>query len=284
MEEGDLAPVDDPTSRLRPVNQLDTLGEYVRDLWSRRGYWVSVPADDLRAKNRHTVLGPFWHILNPAIEIFIYYLVFGRLIGTDRGLSNFIGFLTVGLVTFALTARALPLAARLMISNVAMLRSLQFPKALLPLAESMRSGYTFLLSVPAMLLTVLLTGEPLRWQWILVVPAFVIALVFGAGAILIVARLGRMYADLEPLIGHGIRLLFYMSGVLYEPSRWTSRADINLLFDLNPFYEMNTLMRSALLVDISAPLWMWGAATLWAIGTFVLGLLFFRKGELSYGA
>lgn len=272
------------TIRLRPVDEIDSLADYIDDIWARRGYWISVPADDLRAKNRHTILGPFWLLLNPAIEIFIYYLIFGLLLGTDRGLTNFVGFLTVGLVTFALTARSLPLGAKLMISNVALTRSLQFPKAILPLAEAARDGYTFLLAVPAMLLTMLLTGEPLRWQWVLIVPVFAIALVFAAGALLIVARLGSRYADLQPLIAHAIRLLFYMSGVLYDPSRWSSRADVLALFNVNPFYEINNLMRSALIADVTAPLWMWGAATLWAIGAFTVGLVFFRKGELSYGA
>lgn len=276
--------VDVVPGSLRPVDQVDGTRDYLRDVWSRRGYWISVPADDLRAKNRHTVLGPFWLLIDPAMEIAVYYLIFGLLLGVDRGLTNFIGFLTVGIITFGLTARPLTPAARLMIRNTALIRSLQFPKAVLPLAETMRSGYTFLLGVPAMLATVLLTGEPLRWQWVLLVPAFAIALVFAAGAILIVARLGRRYADLEPLIGHGIRLLFYMSGVLYEPSRWTSRADIKALFDVNPFYEMNTLMRSAVLTDITAPAWMWAAASAWAVGVFSVGLIFFKQGEGGYGA
>lgn len=285
MTKGQRAPLAGAQStELRPVGELDSLVDYCRDVWSRRGYWVSVPADDLRVANRRTVLGPFWLLLNPAIEIFIYYLIFGLLLGVDRGLSNFVGFLTVGLLTFDLTARSLPIASRLMTRNLSLIRSLRFPRALLPLSEAVRAGYSFLIALPVMLVAVVLTGEPVRWQWVLIIPAFVIALVFAAGMILVVARLGQRYADLQPLVAHGVRLLFYMSGVLYDPSMWSSRAEVLAFFNINPFYVMNSLMRAALIEDVSVPLWMWGAGPLWAIGIFLFGFAFFRRAELSYGS
>jgi teichoic acid transport system permease protein len=271
-------------TELKPVDELGSLGDYLREVWQRRGYWISVPADDLRVQNRRTVLGPLWLLLNPAIEIFIYYLIFGLLLEVDRGLDNFVGFLAVGIVTFALTAGSLPLAAMLIVRNSGLIRSLQFPKALLPLAKAMSGAYTFLIALPVVILTVILTGEPIRWQWILVVPAFAIAVVFATGTILIVARLGRRFADLEPLVRHSVRLLLYLSGVLYEPARWSSRSEVLAVFNVNPFYEMNTIMRSALISDVSASPWMWCGATLWACTVFAGGAAFFHRGELSYGA
>lgn len=268
---------------LKRVDGSPPLGEYVRDVWSRRGYWLTVPLDNLRVQNRDTMLGSFWLILNPAIEVLIYYLIFGLLLGTNRGVDNFIGFLAVGLIVFQLTARSLPTSAALIPRNISSIRSLQFPRGVLPLAEAVENVLRFAPAIIVLLITALLTGESIRWQWLLLIPSLLISATFATGMILIVARLGNRFADLGPLLRHVTRMLLYLSGVLYLPSQWTDRKDVLLWFDLNPFFEMNQIVRSAVIEGITVDPWMWVAASIWAVVSVVFGFWFFHRGESSYG-
>ncbi|SVE17685.1 uncharacterized protein METZ01_LOCUS470539, partial [marine metagenome] len=71
------APADQPADGLFPVGQSTPLGEYLRELWARRDYIVRVPLADLRSQNANTLLGGIWLVLNPLLQVGVYFLVFG---------------------------------------------------------------------------------------------------------------------------------------------------------------------------------------------------------------
>lgn len=52
---------------------------------------------DLRAEAERTYLGVGWWLLEPLINVSIYYFVFDVLLG--RGTDDLIAFLTVGVIT-----------------------------------------------------------------------------------------------------------------------------------------------------------------------------------------
>ena len=78
------APLRQPSDGLFPVGQSTPLGEYLRELWARRDYIVRVPLADLRSQNAHTLLGGIWLVLNPLLQVGVYFLVFGVIMPIDR--------------------------------------------------------------------------------------------------------------------------------------------------------------------------------------------------------
>jgi teichoic acid transport system permease protein len=52
---------------------------------------------------------------------------------------------------------------------------------------------------------------------------------------------------------------------------------------LNPVYDFISLARGALINDMQMTPFLWIAATSWAIGTFVFGVLYFWQAEERYG-
>jgi teichoic acid transport system permease protein len=79
---------------------------YLRRLWERREYAWHVPRSDLRSQQMNTVLGNAWHLLNPILSIAVYYVIFGLVLQTDRGVTNFIAFLAVGVFVFQFTQKS----------------------------------------------------------------------------------------------------------------------------------------------------------------------------------
>ena len=47
---------------------------------------------------------------------------------------------------------------------------------------------------------VLVTGEPLTWQWLLLVPALTLQTVFNTGLAMVMARLGAKLSDLKQVM------------------------------------------------------------------------------------
>ena len=86
------------TDGLFPIGRPTPLGIYLRDLWARRDYIVRVPLNDLRSQNAHTLLGGAWLVLNPLLQVGVYFLVFGVIMPIDRGVDSYLVFLTLGVV------------------------------------------------------------------------------------------------------------------------------------------------------------------------------------------
>lgn len=244
---------------------------------------------ELRAQHMNTTLGNLWHLLNPMLLIAVYYLVFGVLLGTRRGSDNFIGFLSIGVFTYQWASKTITGGARTIVSNEGLIRSLQFPRALLPISSALREALTFLPSLGVMVVVMLATGEPVTWGWLLIVPVALLQGCFGLGAGFLAARAADRFRDTLNLLPFVFRLLFYGSGILYAVDErfhgafenpWVVRA-----FLANPFYCFVSLWRHAMMSSQSiqhVPA-MWLSATLWAVALLLVGLLVFRRGEKEYG-
>ena len=51
-------------------------------------------------------LGQLWQVLTPLLNAGVYYLIFGLLLGTNRGVPDYVSFLVTGVFVFNFTQRA----------------------------------------------------------------------------------------------------------------------------------------------------------------------------------
>jgi teichoic acid transport system permease protein len=259
---------------------------YLATLWRRREFALDMARGELRSQHLDTALGNLWHLLNPLMLIGVYYLVFGVILGTDRGVENFLAFLAIGVFTFQFSQKAALGGARTIVSNVGLIRSLQFPRALLPIATVVRETFAYVTAAVVMIVVVIFF-EPITPLWLMVVPAFLLQFAFNAGLALVGARLSDKFRDLVNVLPYLFRIAFYLSGVIYSVDTYLADRSPLLLrvFLLNPFYVFLSLPREYLMAsqDHSFVGWMWLSAVAWAIVSLLVGLIVFRGGEKEYG-
>ncbi|WP_428119074.1 ABC transporter permease [Candidatus Poriferisodalis sp.] len=275
---GDAAvrPLIDLTSRPSTLS-------YLREAWRRREFAIVVPAQDLRAQNMDTTLGQLWHLVNPALLVGVYFLVFGVIIDTRRGVDNFLAFLIIGVVLFHLTQRVTLEAAGSITQNLGLIRSIQFPRILLPAASVNGQTAAFVPALVLALLAVLATGELPTLRW-LVLPAVLVAqFAFNFGAALLVARIGTTMRDLRQILPHLFRLLFYGSGVIFSVDAFVESTAWRRAFALNPIYDVITCARWCLLGE-PVDLWAVAGLVLWCIVMPALGFVVFHRSEQRLGA
>lgn len=258
---------------------------YARSLWARRDFATAIAVGELRSQNMDTVLGNLWHILNPLLLIGIYYLVFGVILGlTERGgVSNFLAFLAVGVFMFHYSQKSVMAGAKSIVGNVGLIRSIAFPRAVLPLSTVIGQTLAFLPAIGVMFVVAALTGEQPRPVWLVVLPILVLQALFNLGAALVTARLTDAFHDLQNVLPFLFRLLFYMSGVLYSVERFIPDETLRTVFLANPFYVFISLARAPIMAEMD---WSWlmvVAAVVWTIVGLVVGFLYFRAGEENYG-
>lgn len=297
----DVAPTVAPTGPgWIDLTEKPSFVTYVRDLWRRRDMAAEIARNNVKSEHVDSALGEVWFLLNPLLLIGVYWLIFGKLMGTSRGVENFIAFLSIGVFTYDLSRGGLLRSARSMLSNRGLMTALRFPRALVPLAVTLEQSYNYLPQVGVAAVIVLVTGEPVLWTWLMIPLLLVLMTMFTLGGGLFVARLGHHAHDTKNALPFLMRLTFYLSGILFPIERIIGNDRIineaaeyginefvvtNIMV-VNPFFCFVTIARHYMISTYTSPYplaWLWTSAGAWTVVLLVVGLWFFRGAELDYG-
>lgn len=275
------SPEDTPTPGLRPASDSVALPRYLSELWARRDYIRYVAVSQLRSQQMHTVLGNLWHLLNPALQIAVFYLIFGVILGVDRGVDNLLAFIAVGLFSYQFSTRSITTGSNSIVSNRPLLRSVWFPRAMLPITTVLTQLFAFVPVLFVMFAVVIGTGESPLLRWLAIPGVIALQTMFNLGAALIMARAATHLVDIQQLLPFVFRLLLYASGVIFLVDAYVEASEYQLLFEVNPFYGLVSIWRWTVLgfdIDPIVPV----ATTTISVVALIAGFWWFRRGEQGY--
>ncbi len=271
------------------VGQRPRLGAYLAGLWQRRDFVRAYARARTQAGNRRRRLGPLWELLDPVVTMATYWVLFGLLLGARASVTNYLGFLAVGVFTFAVVRRSLQSGSRSVSGNRGLIASLPVPAIILPTAAVVQQVRAFAVSAPVLLAVLLMTGEPVAWSWLLAPVAIALIIPFAWGGALLLARWVSHTADVGGVLPLVLRLWGLASGVMFPVTERMASLDapawIESVVVYNPGAVYLAVMRDALLSSYDSPggAGNWVAAALWAIGALLVGVVVFWRGEGTYG-
>jgi teichoic acid transport system permease protein len=272
---------------LRRVGIRLPLRDYIREVWRRREFAITVPMGELRANNQDTALGQLWHLLNPLLLVGVYYFVFGVILQVQerRGMDidDYLQFLIVGVLTFNFTRSSVRSGARMIVKNRKLVQSINFPRAILPASAMVSETLSHFWAVPVMFTMLLLAGGAPNWGWFLILAIVPLQAMFNLGLAMITARLSFHFRDLQNLLPYLLRIWFYMSGVLYpvNPELFPWPA-VRILMEINPGHAFVQVSRDAFLDGVVDP-YMWSVVGAWSVVALLVGFWYFRRAENEYG-
>ncbi|MFC8599805.1 ABC transporter permease [Isoptericola sp. NPDC057191] len=283
---------------LRPMGVRPPLGRYVRDVSSRWAFIRVLGTATAYSKNQNNYLGQLWAVLNPLLNAIVYVLIFGVLLKATRGLENAIAFITIGTFLYRFFEQSVHAGSRSIAQKSNLIRSLHFPRAVLPIAQVVSLLTTLVPALLVMLAIVLLSGllptyasVQVTWSWLLL-PALVALLwIFNTGIAFVVARAVAITPDLDNILGFILRLVMYGSGVIFPVTHYVDNLPESVQGWVGPILEYQPigvflyLGRSILTQEPTMPHepWMWAWAVGWAIVAFIAGFIIFWRGEERYG-
>ncbi|MFJ9824158.1 ABC transporter permease [Streptomyces sp. NPDC101160] len=266
------------------------LGEYIRQLWGRRHFILAFSSAKLTAQYSQAKLGQLWQVVTPLLNAGVYYLIFGVIIGADRGMphSVYIPFLVTGVFVFTFTQNSVMAGVRAISGNLGLVRALHFPRATLPISFALQQLQQLLFSMIVLAGVAIAFGSYPSLSWLLLVPALALQFVFNAGLSMIVARWGAKTPDLAQLMPFIMRTWMYASGVMFSiPVMLSDKpAWIADLLQYNPAALHMDLIRFALIDGYGAhnlPPHVWAVTIAWSVVIGVGGFIYFWKAEEKYG-
>ncbi|MDQ0601310.1 teichoic acid transport system permease protein [Streptomyces canus] len=268
-----------------------TLSEYIRQLWARRHFITAFSTAKLTAQYSQAKLGQIWQVMNPLLNAAVYFFIFGVLLGTKKGVPDYVPFLVTGVFIWTFTQSSILTGTRAISGNLGLVRALHFPRAALPLSFCLQQLQQLLFSMAALVVILLCFGVPVSVSWLLAIPALVLQFTFNAGVSLIVARVGAKTPDIAQLMPFILRTWMYVSGVMWsidhlaaKHTHWPSW--VVPVLQANPAAIYIDLMRFALIDSFHSsqlPQHVWLIATGWALLAGVGGFIYFWKAEETYG-
>ncbi|MFB7737673.1 ABC transporter permease [Streptomyces sp. NPDC056112] len=267
-----------------------SLSEYVRQLWARRHFISAFATAKLTAQYSEAKLGQVWQVATPLLNAAVYYFIFGILMGTSRGVADYIPFLVTGVFIWTFTQNSIMAGTRAISGNLGLVRALHFPRAALPVSFALQQLQQLLFSMVALLAILLCFGMTPTMSWALAVPVLLLQFVFNAGVSMIMARMGAKTPDIAQLMPFLLRTWMYVSGVMWSIDKTLNHSHmphvLKVLLQSNPAAVYIDLMRFALIDSFKAhqlPHHVWAFALGWALLAGVGGFIYFWKAEETYG-
>ena len=273
-------------AELKPVGKRPTLSAYTRGLWQRRHFiWADARAKALGTQ-RGTFLGNAWLVAKPMLDASVFFVVFGLLLQTSRGIENFIGYLIVGVTLFPPLQRAVTGGSQVMVGGRNLIRGFSSPRAALPISYTIRCAIDMLPPLTAVLILVVVLPPHAypTWRWALVVPIFLLQVLLSLGLTFVTSRITTMIPDMRNIWPFLTQFWFYGSGIFFSYDRFIDHPAILQAMDLNPGYLVVSMYRDVILYRTIPETRMWVILVAWAVGLSAVGYVFFWEKEESYGA
>jgi lipopolysaccharide transport system permease protein len=201
---------------------------------------------DFRAEAERTYLGVVWWVLDPLINMAIFYLVFGVFL--KMGTEDFIPFLLTGLVVWRFIEATVVRASNSILQNVTMVRQVAFRKVIFPLIAVGTCVMEYMFSLALLFTVLLIYGYRPGVTWLAVPVLLAVELAFVLAMSLPLAVVVTFVPDVGKLITQVLRILFYLSGIFYTAKRLPPSVGPWLKF--NPAIHIVEGMRDVLMYGV----------------------------------
>jgi len=256
-----------------------TLGVVLVSLYRYRSLLKTLVLKDLKLKYRGSVFGFLWSLANPLLMIVVYTLAFTFILGI-RG-EMFVFYLMLGQLAWTFFASSTMMSTGSIVDNTGLLRTVRFPRAILPIATVLFNFAQYLLTTAVFLpIMIVWYRIPLVEPMILFPAVLVLQVAFTIGIALILATTTVFFRDVRHLVEVALAVLFWTTPIVYELDRVPERLRLLILLSpMSPFvvaYQKLFFFRE------------WPDATLWlvaityAVGAFVVGIALVLAFEDSF--
>lgn len=200
---------------------------------------------ELRAETERTYLGIAWWIIEPFINMVIFYIVFGRFMGAGSTIPNFIPFLLVGMIVWQWFGATIPQCSYSILGNATLVRQVTCKKVVFPLIAILVNTVKFGIALLVLFAFLLMFRQwpTVYYAALPVILAVQFLLILGVG--LVMASVVPFFPDIRRILDHVLRIMFFMSGIMYDIDRFGPLA--RRLLMLNPLTLLIRAYRDALM-------------------------------------
>jgi len=207
------------------------------------GLILELAKRDFTERYSGSALGFLWSFVYPLINILIYMIIFGSLMGARLpGMSSVWGYgvyLIAGLVPWTAFANTVTRASTVFLDKKNIIAKIQVDLPTLPLFIVISESVTFVVTLAIFLVILLITGISLSWYLVLIPFLYLIQQVFAYALGFFLAMFVVFLRDLKEVVAIGFQIWFWFTPIVY-------------VFDILPALAQQILIWNPMLSVVSA--------------------------------
>lgn len=227
---------------------------------------------DLKAEVANSYLNWIWWVLEPLLNMLVYYFIFKDLLGNTE--ENFIVFIYSGLIMWNFFNKVVLYSIKLVRSNKEIVTKVYVPKFVLLISNMLLNGFKWALSALILIGLMMASKIPISINILYIIPVYITLFVFIFGCGSVFLHLGVFIDDLAYAISILLNMLFFLSGVFYDLKAVIQPPLGDILITWNPLAMMISAMRDCLLYSKAPNLVHLG---LWFIVSLILCIIGISK-------
>lgn len=227
----------------------------LEEQWMHRRLIWKLAIYRTKSKYANHYLGVFWDILQPALQVLIYYVVFGLgLRGPRSDVDDlpFLIYLISGIFPWLFISSAINSMSGSIQSQMDLVTKMKFPASTLLTISFVNSLFSFLITTGILIVIASIGGysNPLHYFAIIYILLATYALVMGIA--LIMSSMIIIVRDMKNVLQNVIRMFFFLTPIFWSLSE--ANQILQTLSSLNPFAYLIMNYRYALVYE-EAPLY-----------------------------
>ena len=225
-------------------------------LWSYRGFVASMVMREFRGRYMGSLLGSIWAILNPMAMIFIYTIIFSKLMRARLAGSAdtwaYGVYICSGLLTWSYFSELLIRSQTIFLEQGNLLKKVSFPRITLPVILFLSCTINFSIIFGIFLFFLLVTGRFPGWSIIGFMPLLLLQQSFALGLGMLLGTMNVFFRDVGHFVGIVLQFWFWLTPIIYPVTilpEW-----VKDFIMLNPMTQLVTSYQQIILYD-RWPLW-----------------------------
>ena len=242
---------------------------------------------DFKIKDRRSVLGVAWSVLNPLLMMVVMSIVFSTIFGQSRNGSitpeMYPLYLIVGNITFSVMSESTNQALMSIIWASSLLKKVKVHRWVFPVQKVLFSLVNFSFSLVAVALVMLFFRVVPTWHLILLPVCLLLLMCFCMGLGMMLSALAVFFRDVMHLWTVVITAWMYLTPIFWTTDYISQMAHwIQVLVVLNPMYNYLQFMRDIFLFNTVPSALTFGLCVAWAVLALAIGYTVFHKTEHKF--
>jgi lipopolysaccharide transport system permease protein len=234
---------------------------------------------EFRGRYRGSLLGSVWSILQPMALIFIYTIVFSKVMGARiKGVEDTMAygiFLCGGLLPWSYFTELLGRCPDIFIDQANLLKKVNFPRSTLPVVLFLSTTINFIIVFTIFLFFLLITGRFPGWSILGFIPLLLIQQSFTLGIGMSLGVFNVFFRDIGHIVKIALQFWFWVTPIVYPVSILPDR--LQGLLELNPLTHFITAYQQIVLNNQWPQLILFKYHLIISIATLITGFFLFRR-------
>lgn len=198
-----------------------------REVWRYREVLLNLVRRNLKVRYKNSILGFFWSLLNPLMQIGVWWFVFKIIWGVQE--PNYMAKLISGFLPWLFFSQTVLDSTACVTQEMALVKKAYFPRTILPLSALFSNLIHLALAFIVLLALYAAWRVDVNIYWLWVLPSVALIAVFAYGLSAMLAAWSVFYADVRFIVGNVMGLWFFLTPVLYSITGFLATGKEDLL-------------------------------------------------------